>query len=183
MLKFALLGSLSYQPMSGYDLKLFIDSSTSNFWHAELSQIYVTLKSMENEGLVTCTEVTQETRPDRKVYTLTTAGQITLDRWLAEPLTGLSQTKEPLLLKLFFSAHMPRETILAQLRMHQTLHSRLLEHFDHESAALIAQTDAQAPELHKDTLLWEATRRFGVMIEETYLRWLDETIALVADQF
>ena len=51
MLKYAILGFLSYTPMTGYDIKLRMDRSTSHFWHAKLSQIYTTLKSLEEEQL------------------------------------------------------------------------------------------------------------------------------------
>ena len=104
MLKFALLGALGYQPMSGYDLKQFTDRSISNFWHAELSQIYLTLKALEKEGLITSSAVPQSARPDRKVYAITPAGQKALQSWLNEPFTGIDQYKDTLLLKLFFSA-------------------------------------------------------------------------------
>src|SRR5512133_2958002 len=98
MLKYALLGSLIYQPMSGYDLKQFTDRSTSNFWHAELSQIYVTLKALEKEELITSASVQQAARPDRRVYSITPAGRQALDEWLNEPFTGIAQYKDTLLL-------------------------------------------------------------------------------------
>ena len=44
MLKYVLLGFLNYTPMTGYELKQFMDESTANFWHAKQSQIYTTLK-------------------------------------------------------------------------------------------------------------------------------------------
>ena len=52
MLKFALLGFLNYTPMTGYELEGWINASTGNFWHAELSQIYKTLKQLEKSGEV-----------------------------------------------------------------------------------------------------------------------------------
>ena len=35
------------------------------------------------------------------------------------------------------------------------------------------------PQLEKDAELWDATRRFGVLFEEMFVRWLDETIERV----
>ena len=183
MLKFSLLGALNYQPMSGYDLKQFTDRSTSNFWHAELSQIYVTLKSLEKEGLISSSAVAQSSRPDRRVYTITPAGQQALNEWLREPFTSIDQYKDTLLLKLFFSARLERESILAQLRIQRGLHQKLVDTFQSETADQIAQTAEKVPELRKDALLWDATRRFGEMTEEVYLRWLDETIAMVEKNF
>jgi DNA-binding PadR family transcriptional regulator len=183
MLKYVILGALSYQPMSGYDLKQFTDRSTSNFWHAELSQIYVTLKALEKEGLITSVTIPQEGHPDRRVYTLTENGQQALTGWLRVPFTEIDQYKDTLLLKLFFSARIGKEAILAQLHLQRGLHQKLIDQFQTETADDIAQTAERVPSLRRDALLWDATRRFGEMTEETYLRWLDETIATIEANF
>ncbi len=183
MLKYVILGALSYQPMSGYNLKQFTDRSTSNFWHAELSQIYLTLKALEKDGLATSTAVPQEGRPERRVYALTDSGRQALEDWLRIPFTGIDQYKDTLLLKLFFSARIGKEAILAQLHLQRGLHQQLIDQFQTETADSIAQTAEKVPELRKDALLWDATRRFGEMTEETYLRWLDETIQMVENEF
>ena len=183
MLKYALLGALAYQPMSGYDLKQFTDRSIANFWHAELSQIYVTLKVLEKEGLITSAAVAQSARPERRVYTITQTGQQALQSWLNEPFTSIDQYKDTLLLKLFFSARVERETLLAQLHLQRGLHQKLVDGYNSETADLIVQSVEAHPELRKDALLWDATRRFGEMVEEAYLRWLDETIQMVEANF
>jgi PadR family transcriptional regulator, regulatory protein AphA len=183
MLKFALLGVLNYQPMSGYDLKQFTDRSTSNFWYAELSQIYVTLKALEKDGLVTSASVLQEGRRDRRVYTITESGKQALETWLKEPFTELDQYKDTLLLKLFFSGGQNKNAIIAQLQLQRGLHQKLMEQYQTEAAESIAQTVEHAPQLRKHALLWEATRRFGEMTEASYLRWLEETIEMVETDF
>jgi DNA-binding PadR family transcriptional regulator len=183
MLKYVLLGSLNYKPMSGYDLKQFTDRSTSNFWHAELSQIYVTLKALEKDGLIKSSTTPQERRPDKRIYTITESGQRALNDWLITPFTELGQYKDTLLLKLFFSSNLEKEAILAQLRIQRGLHQKLIDQYQTETADDIAKTVERAPHLKRDALLWNATRRFGEMTEETYVRWLDETIEMVESQF
>ena len=183
MLKFALLGALNYQPMSGYDLKQFTDRSISNFWHAELSQVYVTLKALEKDGLITSSSIPQEGRPDRRVYTITENGKHALNDWLKTPFTEIDQYKDTLLLKLFFSASLGKNAILAQLRLQRSLHQKLVVQYQTETAQIIAQSVEHAPHLRQDALLWEATRRFGELAEEAYLRWLDETIQMVQTDF
>ncbi len=183
MLKFALLGALNYQPMSGYELKQFTDRSTSNFWYAELSQIYVTLKALEKEGLVTSTPILEEGRRDRRVYTITENGRQALNNWLKTPFTEIDQYKDTLLLKLFFSGNLEKETLLVQLRLQRGLHQKLIDQYQTETAEDIAQTAERVPQLRKHALLWEATRRFGEMTETTYLRWLDETIQMIEANF
>ena len=178
-LQHALLGFLTYQPMTGYQIKQFMDVSTANFWHAKQSQIYVTLKKLEERGLIASHVEAQEGRPNRRVYEITLAGRAELDNWLAQPLTALEPRKETLLLKLFFSARLDKETILTQLRLQRDLHQRQQQHYATETKAAVDQLATSMPDMQRDVLLWDATRRFGELFEEMYVRWLDETIGMV----
>ncbi len=183
MLKYALLGFLKYESKTGYDLKQTMDKSTGHFWHAKQSQIYTTLKKLEEDGLVISHPEPQESRPDRRVYTITESGGKELQEWLSQPVTKLDTTKQLLLLKLFFSGKLEKETILTQLRLQRSLHERQFELYKTEPTVFIKEIVASQPELKRDALLWEATRRFGELHEEIYLRWLDETIAMVEKEF
>jgi PadR family transcriptional regulator AphA len=183
MLRYALLGFLNYYPMTGYDLKQAMDRSTSHFWHAKLSQIYTTLKGLEGEGCVESAVEEQEVRPDRRVYAITPKGRQELQQWLSQPEMDLSPKKETLVLKLFFSAHLDRQALLTQLRLQRDLHQRQMEHYQDAGVQNIQQAAADHPELAKDALLWEATRRFGEMYEALYTRWLEETIELIEEKF
>ncbi|HNF95132.1 MAG TPA: PadR family transcriptional regulator, partial [Anaerolineales bacterium] len=87
MLKYALLGFLSYSPLTGYELKQRMDSSTNNFWNANLSQIYTSLKSLEEDGWVKSKIQAQDDKPDKRIYTLTDEGLSSLKAWLEEPIT------------------------------------------------------------------------------------------------
>jgi PadR family transcriptional regulator AphA len=180
MLKYALFGFLNYAPMTGYELEHFINVSTGNFWQAKLSQIYTTLKKLEENGAVTSQIEPQEGRPDRRVYTLTDEGRADLLEWLAQPIVKeTASKKDELLLKLFFARPAGKNAILTLLRVQRNLHQRELERYTREAPAAITQMVAQNPQLSADAVLWEATRRFGVLYEEMYLRWIDETLALI----
>ncbi len=177
MLKYTLLGFLGYGPLTGYDLKQRIDRSTTHFWHAKLSQIYITLKALEAEGCVTSQVEAQSERPDRRVYTITEAGRQALQAWLDAPYAELSPKKETLILKFFFSAQRQRASLLAELRLQRDLHRRQLDYYQHDTVAALRQAREEYPALEQDAVFWEATRRFGELYEELYVRWLDETIA------
>ncbi len=178
MLKYALLGFLNYLSASGYDLKQLMDVSTSNFWHAKQSQIYTTLKKLEGEGMVVSHVEPQESRPNRRVYQITEAGQAHLREWLDQPLMVIEPRKETLLLKLFFSAQLDPQAILTQLRLQRNLHQADLEKYQTATRDVISQF-AASTDMADDAQLWEAARRFGELYEEMFIRWLDETIALV----
>ena len=176
MLEYALLGFLNYRPMTGYELKQNMDGSTSHFWTAKLSQIYTTLKSLEEKGWVRSSVQAQAERPDKRVYTITSEGNISLQKWLAEPLTEVTSHKNTLLLKLFFAAQTDKETILALLHLQKTLHERQAEFYRTKSRDLIQSILQRSPKLEKDGMFWETTRRFGELYEEMNVKWLDETI-------
>lgn len=183
MLKYALLGFLSYKPMTGYDLENFITISTGHFWHARLSQIYMTLKKLEQDGLVTSHVEPQEGRPDRRVYTITEAGHADLSVWLAEPLVERVPGKDPLLLKLFFARPTGKQAILTQLRVQLDLHRKQLEVYRKGLPPEALEVVREQPELEPETLFWDATRRFGELYEAARVQWLEETIARIEAEF
>lgn len=176
MLKLALLGFLNYTPMTGYELEGWINASTGNFWHAELSQIYKTLKQLEKSGEVISHIEPQDGRPDRRVYTLTKSGKASLDQWIATPILEEVDKKDPLLLKLFFAAPTDRTTIVTQLRIQLRLHQQKLDHYRQKTPTEILRFTDDHPELLANAPLWEATRRHGERYEEMYIRWIEETL-------
>ena len=68
------LGMLTDGPASGYDLKKQFESSFSHFFAAGYGSIYPALSSLAESGLVSCEEIPQEGKPDRKVYEITDEG-------------------------------------------------------------------------------------------------------------
>lgn len=177
MLKYGLLGFLTYQPMTGYDLKQQMDESTDYFWNAKQSQIYTTLKAMEQEGLIRSQIEPQPDRPDRRVYMITDAGLAALDDWLRRPITTLPPQRQPHLLKLFFSARVEREVVLTELRLQRELHRQQLERYQTHTRAVMNDAAARFPHLASDTKFWEITRRNGERYEAMMIEWLDEAIA------
>ena len=181
MLKYALLGFLNYSPATGYELKHFLDVSTSFFWHAKQSQIYTTLKKMEENDLISSRFEPQEGRPNRRVYTISQKGKEELQTWLEKPLVNLEKRKEKLLLKLFFSAETERDVILAELHQHMKLHQDQLGISQTITKGVIDQFK-DSTGLNKDAEYWEMTRRYGELCEQMNLTWLEEIISKFEDK-
>ncbi|HEX6121906.1 MAG TPA: PadR family transcriptional regulator, partial [Ktedonobacterales bacterium] len=116
-LRFIILGLLGARPMSGYDIKRAFDRSLATYWNAGNSQIYTTLKALAAQELVSSEVIPQEGRPNRRVYSLTPAGQAQLTAWLAEPVPPRF-TKDEFLTKLFFCGQTTDEAALAHLEAH-----------------------------------------------------------------
>jgi DNA-binding PadR family transcriptional regulator len=80
-IKYAILGLLSWRPLSGYDLKKIIADSMVLYWSGNNNQIYKTLVQLHADGLVESDVQEQENYPARKEYTITTAGAAALREW------------------------------------------------------------------------------------------------------
>lgn len=93
---YGLLGLLSRAPQSGYDLMLRLKT----FWPVSHSQIYPTLARLEEAGLISCTIHPQSGKPDRKVYSLTQAGVLAVEEWMAAP-TAQPAIRDELSLKAY----------------------------------------------------------------------------------
>jgi DNA-binding PadR family transcriptional regulator len=83
-LRGALLGLLTAEPMSGYDLNRILDETFGYVWTAPHSQIYPALRQMEREGLIQA-DVQRTGERERRVYRVLDAGSEYLRKWAAEP--------------------------------------------------------------------------------------------------
>lgn len=84
-LRNAVLAALLDGPASGYDLAKAFDASVANFWMCTPQQLYRELDRMETGGLIEARTVEQERRPNKRVFSLTTAGLDALAAFTAEP--------------------------------------------------------------------------------------------------
>lgn len=68
------LGMLTDGEASGYDLKKAFESSFGHCFAAGYGSIYPALASLAECGCVSCEEIPQDGKPDRKVYRITDKG-------------------------------------------------------------------------------------------------------------
>ena len=92
----AVLALLAKEPAYGYQLRARLQQALGPVGDAmNAGQIYVTLSRLEKAGQVTCERAPGlADRPDRKVYSLTPAGQERVAAWIADvswPGPGLAE--------------------------------------------------------------------------------------------
>ncbi|MER5699550.1 PadR family transcriptional regulator [Streptomyces mirabilis] len=88
-MRYQLLALLASQPAYGYELKLGLEQTFGAAYpQPNVGQIYVTLSRLEKNGLITGTEVTQDGRPDKKVYEISQKGLLELAQWFSAPTEG-----------------------------------------------------------------------------------------------
>jgi DNA-binding PadR family transcriptional regulator len=104
-IEYALLGLLKQEPRHGYDLARAFAPETplGEIVHLETSMLYAHLKKLERDGLVRAALHMQASRPPRRVFELTAAGEATLARWLAEPVERTRDLRLEFLLKLYIA--------------------------------------------------------------------------------
>lgn len=117
---YVILGMVSREPRSGYEIKALVDETTRFFWAASYGQIYPELKKLSAAGLV---EGRDEPRGERRrtVYAITAAGEEELRAWLRRPPETFEMREEGLL-KLFFAGVLPPQEaaeILSAMREHR----------------------------------------------------------------
>lgn len=116
-LRYALLALLSAQPMTGYDVYRYFDSSLSYVWHAPHTQIYPELRRLEESRLVRSEEVSRGERGRKRRYHITDAGLDDFRRWVNEPLP-LQRERDPHKLKASYFEWAEPDAARRQLQLH-----------------------------------------------------------------
>jgi len=176
-LRYAILGFLNYAPMTGYELKRYLDESVHYFWNARLSQIYPLLAKMKEEGLLRMEIEYQESKPNRKVYYITEKGKRELKEWLRKPM-GLPTIKDAFMLKTFFMGELKKEEILAHLKEQKRLHEERLAIYKEQTADVVKQRIKETG-LERNGVFWELTLKAGILYEEGYIEWCKRAIEVV----
>jgi DNA-binding PadR family transcriptional regulator len=146
-----LLGLLTIEPMSGYDLGQVIRDSVGHFWNESYGQIYPNLKRLAEAGQVTAQTERQKGKPERHVYSITKKGRKRLAAWL-EVAPQPEIPRNELLLKLFFGAQIsPKISIQHVERMVESERAFLREfkRIELEEIAKIAKKQRKHTEKRK----------------------------------
>lgn len=168
---FVLLGLLSSEPMTGYQLKAAIERSVGHFWMESYGQLYPALKQLEQQGWVRGKD--QAGGRSRIVYAITARGREELRRWLREPPSPTPPRSE-LLLKVFFGKFAGDDVLVQQL-------TTALRGAEQEVQALtglaqmVASSEPDAPEL----TYWLLTVDLGRRIAEARADWAKHALQAI----
>ncbi len=168
--RYAVLGMLTVEPMSGYDIKKFIETSVAHFWRESYGNIYPLLNRLSEEKLVRRRTERQSGKPDRHVYSLTARGRTEFLDWLTEPVDE-EPVRSELLLKLFFGRHLENERI-----------EEHLGNFGERQGRTLATLRATREMLerhhsdHPDLRYWLLTLRRGELVARARLQWARESL-------
>jgi DNA-binding PadR family transcriptional regulator len=169
-LGFALLGLLSREPLSGYDLAQHMNGAVAFFWQAQHSQIYPELARLKTEGLVQFEVVPQHDRPAKKVYAPTEAGRAALRTWV-ETATVEPPTRDELVLKAY-SLWLAEPTRTAHLfRDQAAAHRQQLAHYRQIQRQLKSKHPAALQDISSPVWAAYVTLRRGIGVEREQAEW------------
>ncbi len=159
-----ILGMLGFEPMSGYEIKSFVDHSTRFFWAASYGQIYPELRKLADAGLIAGEERPHGARR-RTVYELTAEGREALEGWLLEP-PEIQETRDEGMLKMFFAdAAMPAA-------VERTLEAKR-DHHLRVGASLREIRERREWRGDESTL---RTLRLGIAVQEFVVEWCEHEL-------
>src|SRR6185312_2578767 len=105
------LGILTRGDATGYEIrKVFEDGGLQHFVEASFGSIYPALSRLTDEGLVSVRAEAQEKRPDRKVYSITPAGQTAFLGALMKPLPE-DRHRSPFVFAMLYSDLLPASRV------------------------------------------------------------------------
>ena len=165
--RFAVLGMLTVEPMTGYRLREAIAQSIGHFWHESFGQLYPTLHALEAEGLIASERLDALGRR-RLVYHITDAGLDALRAWLASEAESHASGRSELLLQLFFGRHTDPRVLAGHLERHRATLIEAQERYRAIEAALLDEQSADQP-------YWLVTVRHGSALVEAGLAWIAQT--------
>jgi PadR family transcriptional regulator, regulatory protein AphA len=175
-LRFAILGLLSHDELSGYELTKRFQASVVYFWEARSQQIYPELSRMEEDQLIAGRVIEQVGRPDKRLYSLTDRGRKELIEWTTSP-SPLTLIKDEFMLKVYsYGMTDPEAARQAVARQRQRHEDRLAELRRIEGQIGAAGVEA-VPDQYIGAYL---TLRGGISFEEAFIKWCHETEATLA---
>jgi DNA-binding PadR family transcriptional regulator len=167
-----ILGLLSQQPMSGYDIKQYLECIGWLVGNPSFGAIYPALHALLKDGLVTLEIVAYENKPPRKIYSITAAGKDALDEWIHQPLLSGASSRA-FAMRLLLASHLSHEGLAAHLQQRHQQVSEQLAALKRTIGETYPPTDVG------QHLAFE----YGMTVASTELAWLEDLIAALEIQY
>ncbi|MDE7331076.1 MAG: PadR family transcriptional regulator [Lachnospiraceae bacterium] len=169
-----ILGLLSHEDLTGYEIKKRMDTTLKYFWSASYGSIYPALNDLVARGLATKRE-DMGSRRNKLIYTITDDGRDYLKKWLTLPVEK-DELRYETLLKLFFGNEQGIENALSHIESFGKKIEKELPYLLH--AETLLNNCLNENTAHKYYLL---TVMFGIKTYRAYLEWCQDAQKLLED--
>lgn len=162
-----ILGLLSHEDLTGYEIKKRMDTTLKYFWGASYGSIYPTLSDLVARGLATKRDGAENKR-NKMIYSITEEGRNYLKQWLQIP-AEKNELRYETLLKLFFGNEGGTKQAISHIDAFQEKIEKELPYLFRSKKVLTDNLDED--DAHKYYLL---TVEFGIKTYHAYLEWCKE---------
>ncbi len=162
-----ILGLLSHDDLTGYEIKKRMDTSLKYFWGASYGSIYPTLSELVGQGFAVKRDGKENGR-NKIIYSITDEGRSYLKNWLGTP-AEKDELRYETLLKLFFGNEAGAEQAISHINAFEEKTEKALQHLS-DMADILRNIPSQE-DTHKYYLL---TVEFGIKTYRAYLEWCCE---------
>jgi PadR family transcriptional regulator AphA len=164
--RYFILGLLTQQPMSGYDIKRFLKSLSWLIGSPSFGSLYPALHALHKDGLVTVDVQPRQDKPPRKIYSTTKAGRQLLKEWINQPAKSSTPLKA-FLMRLILATNFTHAILIAHLQQ------RRAQVADHQAALEQAVSTSDKKTNLKQCLAMD----YGAALAAAESAWLDSTLA------
>ncbi|OQR62107.1 PadR family transcriptional regulator [Streptomyces maremycinicus] len=178
-LKYAVLAALLEGEASGYELSKVFDVSLANFWPATPQQLYRELERLAQDGLIEARVVTQERRPNKRMFTLTEAGRADLDTFAATPPRRPTAIRDELLIRIQAMDGVDPEVTRALVEERMTWSRAKLDRYLRVRDRLLDGRTEDVYLAEADRIGPYLTLMAGIGFEETNQAWCERALLLL----
>ena len=107
-LEVALLALLSIRPMTGYEILRHHARALEPWWETPRTQIYPKLRELQKRGFIEHEFVVQESKPNKRLYSIGPAGSQALASWLGSTIS-VPEMRHHMMMRLFLGNLLPAE--------------------------------------------------------------------------
>lgn len=163
MLEFIVLGMVIDRPLTGYDIKKYIQTGIGTFYKASYGSLYPLLKRMAHQGLLNFIEEPYGNR-NKIYYEITEQGKSAFFQWLKSPIDFNGNTDNQLA-KIYFFDKLSKDERAGQLTEYEencTVYLKKLK-------AMLQEYEGME---NKDCFYYKlSTLYYGIAVMETTLGW------------
>lgn len=162
--KHAILGLLADGPLHGYELKALYQEQLVPSTELNFGQVYTTLDRLQRDGWVKHDVVSQQERPDKKVFAMTAEGRRQLESWMDTPSVVNLDMRNETCLKLMLARRLAHVDVIQVLKVEKRACLARLHELTQARAR--AKEDGEAVQT---VLLLD----LGVRRLEAFMKWLE----------
>lgn len=170
-LKYALLGLLNQQAMTGYDIAKEFNKELSEFWYAKHSQIYPELKKLVTEGLLTYEIQISGEVLEKKLYSITDAGKSAFLEWMQKEEPMESTSKDIFRLRMYFSSTIDLTDRIRLIEHEKKQHEERLQYLKNSMKKYV-----QVPEPYENRFGDFLVLDGAIIREEASVKWLENCL-------